>query len=74
MRPRRADDAEDVGRGEQHLEVDVGAAFDVVAEKADIMRQDADLDLVDQLRLGQGGGRRQQHKGGGEADDGARNR
>src|SRR5438552_19008028 len=48
MRPWRADDVEDGRRGEQQLDIDVGAGLDVMAEKADIVRQGADLKLVDE--------------------------
>ena len=66
MRPRRADDRQQIGRGEQHFEVDVGSGFEVMAEKADVMRQSAELDLIDQLELGPGRERRHQQPTGGE--------
>src|SRR5437764_531091 len=64
MRPRRADDRQNIRRREQHLEVDVGSFFEMVAEKADIMRQGTELDLVHKPGLGHcGRGGHQQPRG-----------
>ena len=70
MRPRRADDRQNIRRREQHLEVDVGSFFEMVAEKANVMRQDAGLDLVDDLGLRHGRRGGHQRPNGREADQG----
>src|SRR5258708_21986723 len=54
MRPRRADDRQHTGRGEQHLAVDVGAAREGGARKAEAMAQSPALCRLDapDLRAG----------------------
>ncbi len=49
MRPRAQDVAEDAGRGEQDLGVDVLAGFAMVAAERDVMGHHAELELVDDL-------------------------
>src|SRR5260221_1149140 len=50
-RPRRTDDIEKTGRYEKDFAIDVRAALDMMAAKGDVMRHDADLDLVDDATL-----------------------
>src|SRR5438874_8789140 len=40
MRPRRADDAKEFRRGEQHLEIDVRSRFDMLVETPNVMIED----------------------------------
>src|ERR1700730_15157066 len=51
MGARRTDDAEEIRRGEQHLEIDVGSRFDVASKNRDIMGEDTEFELVDDLGL-----------------------
>ena len=43
-------------RGEQHLDVEISPALDVMGQKADIVGEDADLHLIDDVRLRNVGG------------------
>ena len=47
MGARRTDDAEEIRRSEQHLEIDIRPRFDVAIENRDIMGEDTEFELVD---------------------------
>src|SRR6202008_5142838 len=59
MRPRRPDVLEDLRRHEQQLDVDVGTALAAMAAEWDVVRQTAELYLVDDAqRAARAGGLR----------------
>src|SRR3954454_8191005 len=51
VRARRADQGQKIWRREKQLEVDVSPGLDVVAKKPDVVRESADLELVDKRHL-----------------------
>src|SRR5260370_41380707 len=66
MGPRGPDHAKEFRWGEQHLEIDVRPRFDVLVEKSDVVREDAELELVDHRGLRR---RCSRHSGGKHSGD-----